>query len=119
MNSPLILTLLLVSLILLSAVFSATETAFISLSRIRLRHLREDKVRGAEHVFRLVSKIDSLLATILFCNNMVNTAIAAIAAVVWVDFIGPEWGVLASTVSVTLVLLILCETTPKIYATRN
>lgn len=104
---------------MLSAFFSAVETAFISLNKIRLRHLREDGVKGSEHVFLLVSRMDTLLATILLCNNMVNTAIAAIAALIWVYFLGPQWGVLGSTISVTLILLIFCETTPKIYATRS
>jgi len=119
MDSPIVLTILLAVLIVLSAVFSGTEAAFIALNKIRLRHLREKKTRGADRVQRLVSRMDELITTILVCNNLVNTALAAIGAVIFVRILGPEWGVLASTIVVTLVLLIFCETTPKIFATDH
>jgi len=119
MTSPIVLTILLVVLVLLSAIFSGTEAAFIALNKIRLRHLREKKTRGAERVYRLTSHMEEVITTILVCNNLVNTAIAAIAAVIFVRALGPEWGILASTIVVTIVLLIFCETTPKIFATRH
>ena len=103
----------------LSGLFSATEAAFLALNKIRLRHMRDKKMRGAEHVHRLTSRMEEVITTMLFCNNMVNTAIAAIGAVIFVQWLGPQWGVFFSTVVVTLFLLIFCETTPKIYATRH
>lgn len=81
--------------------------------------MRDKKMRGAEHVHRLSTRMEEVITTILVCNNMVNTAIAAIGAVVFVQWFGPQWGVLFSTVVVTVVLLIFCETTPKIFATRH
>lgn len=119
MTSPVILAILLVSLFLLSAIFSGSEAAYISINKIRLRHLREKKARGAEHVYHLISHMDELITTILVCNNLVNTAIVAIATTIFVRYLGPEWGILASTVVVTVVLLIFCETTPKIFSTQH
>ncbi len=111
--------LLLIFLMVMSAIFSATEAAFLGINKIRLRHMRDKKARGAEHVHRLTGRMEEVITTILVCNNMVNTAIAAIGAVVFIRWFGPEWGVFFSTVVVTILLLIFCETTPKIFATRH
>jgi putative hemolysin len=119
MGSPLFLSITLVILVILSAIFSGTEAAYISLNKVRLRHLIEKKKRGAEHVYRLVSHMDELITAILICNNLVNTAIATITAVMFVGILGPERGVLVSTLVATIVLLVVCETTPKIYATNH
>jgi putative hemolysin len=114
-----LLGLTLVFLMVLSALFSATEAAFLAINKIRLRHMRDKKARGAEHVHRLTGKMEEVITTILVCNNLVNTAIAAIGAVVFVKWFGPQLGIFFSTVVVTVVLLIFCETTPKIFATRH
>ncbi|MFT5208046.1 MAG: putative hemolysin [Candidatus Omnitrophota bacterium] len=119
MESKLFLLILLFILFILSAIFSGAEAAYISINKIRLRHMREQKKKGAEHIWRLVLRMEEVITTILVCNNLVNTAIAAIVAILFVDMFGPHWGILLSTVAVTLTLLIFCETTPKIYATHN
>lgn len=109
----------LVILMAVSAFFSASEASYLALNRIRLRHLREKHVRGADRVYRLIGRLDELITTVLVCNNLVNTAIAAIASVFFVELFGTKWGVLLSTFAVTFLLIIFCETTPKIYATRH
>ena len=62
--------------LLLSAFFSSSETAFISLQRIRLEHMVDTKVKGAGRVLRMIQQPEKLLSTILLGNNFVNTAAA-------------------------------------------
>jgi putative hemolysin len=109
---------LLILCLLLSAFFSSSETAFISLQRIRIEHLVDTKVRGAKLVARLVERPEKLLSTILLGNNFVNTAAAALATFLAVSLWGEE-GILIATVVITIVLLIFCETTPKTIATQH
>jgi len=109
---------LLILCLLLSAFFSTSETAFVSLQRIRLQHLVNTKVRGAKQVARMMEKPERLLSTILLGNNFVNTAAAALATFLAISIWG-EQGILIATIVVTIVLLIFCETTPKTIATRH
>jgi putative hemolysin len=102
----------------LSAFFSGSETAFISLQKVRVQSLIDNKVRGAKLVSRMIDKPEKLLSTILLGNNFVNTAAAALATALAIKF-WPEHGVLISTIVVTVLLLIFCETTPKTIATRH
>ncbi len=102
----------------LSAFFSSSETAFISLQRIRIRHLADTGVAGADEVAKITERPERLLTTILLGNNFVNTAAAALGTLLVVAILGPGWGVLIATVAVTLILLIFCEIAPKILATR-
>jgi len=104
--------------LLLSAFFSSSETAFISLQRIRLEHLVSTKVKGAGLVARMTERPEKLLSTILLGNNFVNTAAAALATVLAVS-IWKEWGALIATIGITVVLLVFCETTPKTIATQH
>jgi putative hemolysin len=110
--------ILLIVCLLLSAFFSSSETAFISLQKVRVQQLIDNKVRGARLVSRMIEKPEKLLSTILLGNNFVNTAAAALATALAIKF-WPEHGVLISTIVVTVLLLIFCETTPKTIATRH
>lgn len=106
--------------LILSAFFSASETAFSSLSRARLLHLQKTGRRGVGRVSRLIQRPERFLATVLLSNNLVNTAAAALATVLVVEIVGnPSVSVLISTIGVTLVLLIFCETLPKTIAWRR
>lgn len=78
----------------------------------------EKQVRGARRIWNLVSRMDELITTVLICNNLVNAAIASITTIIYVRFLGPEWGIVASTVTASVVLIVFCETTPKIFATK-
>ncbi len=109
---------LLIACLILSAFFSSSETAFISLQRIRIEQMVNTKVRGAKRVANMVGQPEKLLSTILLGNNFVNTAAAAIATFLAVSLWG-EQGILIATIVVTIVLLIFCETTPKTIATRH
>ncbi len=104
--------------LLLSAFFSSSETAFVSLQRIRVEHLVETEVKGARRVARMIKRPEKLLSTILLGNNFVNTAAAALATVIAVSIWG-EQGILIATIGVTILLLVFSETTPKTIATHH
>ena len=105
-------------LVVLSAYFSATETAFSSLNRIRLKSLAEGGDKKAALALSLEENYDKLLSTILIGNNIVNIASASIATVVFVAFLG-DLGVTVSTVVMTVVVLIFGEISPKSLAKQN
>ena len=103
--------------LILSAFFSASETAFAALPKARLLHLTKTGRSGASRVSNLIHRPERFLATVLLSNNLVNTAAAALATVLIVEMIGnPTMSVLISTIGVTLILLIFCETLPKTIA---
>jgi len=104
--------------LLLSAFFSSSETAFISLQRIRVEHMVNTKVKGAERVARMIQRPERFLSTVLLGNNLVNTAAAALATVLAISVWG-ERGILIATIGVTILLLVFSETTPKTIATQH
>jgi len=106
-------------LVILSFFFSASETAMIGLSKIRLRHMLQQGVRHAQNVQRLVVKLDKVIAAILIGNNLVNIAVSSIVTGIFVQIYGYRWGVAVSTFVTTLVLLIFCEVTPKILSAKH
>lgn len=79
----------------------------------------EQKKRGAQRVYGLISRMDKLIATILVGNNLVNTGIAAIATYMLTKIFGPGHGLLIATFLATLVIVIFGELTPKIMATNH
>lgn len=116
LDSPLMQLILLVVLLWCSAYFSAMETALMSLGRLRVRHLVDEGVKGALRVEKLLSNPSRLLGTILIGNNMVNIAATSIATVIAVDYFGEGTGFGIATISMTLIVLIFGEITPKTYA---
>jgi len=102
-----------------SAFFSSAETAFMSLQRMRVKHMVESNVMGADKVAMMIERPERLLATVLLCNNFVNVAAAALGTMVAVSLFGDQAGLLAATIGVTILLLIFAEVTPKTFATRH
>ena len=98
--------------LLLSAYFSATETAFSSASTTRLKTLAEKGNANAALACRLLEQYDRLLSTILIGNNIVNIATASIGTVLFVHHYG-DAGATISTVVVTVVVLIFGEISPE------
>lgn len=98
--------------ILMSAYFSATETAFSSLNAIRIKVLADSGNRRAKLTARLADDYDKLISTILIGNNIVNIAVSSIATLLFVKFYG-DIGATYSTVAVTILVLIFGEITPK------
>jgi putative hemolysin len=109
----------LIGLLVLSAFFSAAEAALISVNKVRVRHLMEQKKRGAARVYRVISRMDKLIATILVCNTLVNTAIASISTLILTDIFGEQNGLLIATFAITGILVVFGELTPKILATNH
>ena len=104
--------LFLLLLILFSAYFSATETAFSSLNRIKLKNSAQSGNKRAQQVLFLCDKYDKLLSTILIGNNIVNIMSTSIATALFV-FYFPQNGVAISTIVMTVVVLIFGEIMPK------
>ena len=104
--------IILIVLILFSAYFSATETAFSSLNRIKLKNMAQDGNRRAKKTLLLCEKYDKLLSTILIGNNIVNIMSTSIATALFVALLA-EKGVAVSTVVMTVVVLIFGEIVPK------
>lgn len=106
------LLIVLIVLLLLSAYFSATETAFSSLNRLRLKNLASGGNSRAAKVLAMVDEYDKLLSTILIGNNIVNIVMASLATVLFVRYYGNA-GVTISTIVMTVLVLIFGEITPK------
>jgi len=111
-NESIFYVILLVVLILLSAYFSATETAFSTINRIRLKNMVGSGSKKAKLVLDLSEDYDKILSTILIGNNIVNIASASIATVIFVERFGDS-GVTISTIVMTILVLIFGEISPK------
>ena len=109
----------LVVLVLLSAFFSSSETAFTSVNRVRLHTLEADGVKWAKRVGKMADAYDKLITTILIGNNIVNIVASSLATILFVDLIGGSKGVTVSTVVMTLAVLIFGEITPKTIAKEH
>ena len=117
---PLPLILIFIFLLaLLSFFFSASETAIIGLSKIRLRNMIAKGIKRAQHIQRLVNNLDKFIVAILVGNNFVNIAISAIVTGIFVSIFGYRWGILIATFATTFFVLIFCEITPKIIAIKH
>ena len=99
-------------LILMSAYFSATETAFSSLNRTRLKTMAEKGSKRAVLACRLSESYDKLLSTILIGNNIVNITASTVGTVLFTKLYA-AYGPTVSTVVLTLVVLIFGEISPK------
>ncbi len=107
-----------VALVIFSAFFSATETAFSTLNRVRIKTMAENGDFRAQRVLSLSDRYDNLLSTILVGNNIVNIGLASIATVFFVNLIGSE-GATVSTAVITVVVLIFGEISPKSLAKES
>lgn len=118
MDSSAGLIIWLVILILCSAYFSATETAFSSLSRIRLKNLAAEGSKKATMALKLSENYDKLLSSILIGNNVVNITASSLATVLFIKYF-PVYGVTASTIVMTILVLIFGEISPKSLAKES
>ncbi len=106
---------LLTVLLLLSAFFSGSETALMSLNRYQLRHKVREGHRGARLAEKLLERPDRLIGLILLGNNLVNFSAASLVAIIAFK-LGGEPGVALGAVLLTLVVLVFSETAPKTLA---
>lgn len=105
--------------VVMSAYFSATETAFSSLNRIRVKNMAEKGDKKAALVLRLADGYDSLLSTILIGNNIVNIGATSLTTVLFVKMLGEDAGASMSTIVTTVVILIFGEVSPKSIAKES
>jgi putative hemolysin len=120
-NTDVIYVVLFFVCLLFSAFFSSSETAFISLQKLRLKHLaRTDHADSdaAKKVATIAEKPERFLATVLVGNNLVNTAAAALVTILVASVLTEGQAVLVTTIGVTIVLLIFGEVFPKIVGAR-
>ena len=123
MNSDIVSLIIILICVMLSAYFSATETSFTSLNRIRMKNMAEKGDKRAELVLKLLENFDKLLSTILVGNNIVNNVATTIGAVLFIHLIDEVTGPTVSAIVLTVVILIFGEVSPKSlakeFAARN
>ena len=112
------LSVLLFVLILASAFFSASETSMMAINRYRLKSLTAKNNHQAKRVEKLLKNIDYLIGGILLGNNFVNILAASIATLLAIKLWG-EGSVILASLTLTVIILIFAETTPKTYAVKN
>lgn len=105
----------LVLLIGCSAFFSGSETGLMTINRYRLRHRAKSGDKAAQRVSKLLERPDRLIGIILLGNNFVNILASSLATVVAIYFMG-ETGIVASTVAMTIIVLVFGEVAPKTLA---
>lgn len=109
---------IIIILIFLSSFFSASETAFSSVNKIRLRNYANQGNKNAARALKIVNNFDKALTTILIGNNIVNIASASLATIVFTDALGAD-SVGFATVVMTLIVLTFGEIIPKSFAKEN
>ncbi len=112
--------IILIVLIFLSAFFSASETAYTSANKIRLRSKAENGKKSAARALKIIEKYDKTLTTILIGNNIVNILTSSLATVMFISLLNnADTGSIVSTAVVTVVVLIFGEIIPKTLAKNH
>lgn len=119
-GSLLPLWIALLTLILLSAYFSSTETAFSSFNHVRMKSMAQNGDKSAKLVLKISEDFDKLISTILIGNNIVNITATSISGLIFAELIKEEdLAVTVSTVFMTVIVLIFGEITPKSLAKQS
>lgn len=112
---------ILLVLLLLSAFFSASETAITSINKLRMRSLADDNVRGAKNALKLIEDLSNTLRALLISSNIVKISASALSVTITLDIWGYGWIGLATAiltvVILTVVILIFGIITPKTIST--
>lgn len=119
MNIELVYVFIIVALIICSSFFSMSETAFTSASQFRLKRMALDGDKKAQNALNILENYDEFLTTVLVGNNIVNIAGTSLATIVFSFMLGAETGAVASTVVMTITVLIFGEITPKTIAKKS
>ena len=120
MNStdPTVLWVLLIILLILSAFFYGSETGMMALNRYRLKH-QQKKSSGDRRAAKLLKRPDRLIGLILIGNNAVNILAAIIANMLAIIYVGEAAAPWVATASLTILVLVFSEVTPKTIAAQN
>lgn len=119
MDSSLIWKLAIVLVMMtFSAIFSATETAYSTVNKLRLKNYESQGNKKAGKALKLANRFDDVITAVLIGNNIVNIGTSSVATVIFCDFFGDS-GAAISTIVVTILVLIFCEVLPKSYAKKN
>ena len=119
MDTALAISLLAIfALLLLSALFSGSETALTAVSRARVHHLARKGNKRAKAVSWLIGRREQLIGSILLGNNLVNILASALATSALIAIVGPA-GVAYATLAMTILIVIFAEILPKTYAIRH
>ena len=118
MTSDIIMGIVIAILVLLSAFFSATETAFSFVNKIRIQHSVDNGNKKAKNALYIIENFDNALTTILICNNIVNLSCSSIATVLCLNLFG-DMGSAIATGATTLLVLTFGEVIPKCLAKEH
>ena len=110
--------LLVICMMVFSALFSSTETAYSSVNKLRLKNYEAQGNKKAKKALKLANKFDEVLTAVLIGNNIVNIATSSVSTLVFMSFFGSN-GAAISTIVITILVLVFCEVIPKSYAKRN
>lgn len=117
-STALVYMAILFFLLMLSAFFSGTETAFFATNKIKIRHMAENGNRQAIITRRLLDQPGRLISTVLVGNNIVNIGATALATTIAVNFFGDKGAGIATGI-MTVLVLVFGEVTPKTLAARR
>lgn len=117
-NSDLWKIVLIIVMMVFSALFSSTETAYSSVNKLRLKNYEAQGNKKATTALRLANKFDEVLTAVLIGNNIVNIAMSSLSTLLFVSIFG-DGGAGISTAVITVLVLIFGEVLPKSYAKRN
>ncbi len=107
-------------LLILSGIFSGSETAMMAANRYRLRHAAQNGHRGAKLAVALLAKTDKLLGLILLGNTLLNAAAATLTGYIALALFGEsKWALEIGTLSITFALLVVSEISPKVICARH
>jgi len=117
-NSDIGKIILVIVMMIFSALFSSTETAYSSVNKIRLKNYESQGNKKASRALKLANRFDDVLTAVLIGNNIVNIATSSVSTLLFVSILGKN-GAVISTAVITVLVLIFCEILPKSYAKRN
>lgn len=110
--------ILVIVMMIFSALFSSTETAYSSVNKLRLKNYESQGNKKATKALKLANRFDDVLTAVLIGNNIVNIATSSVSTLIFIDLIGSK-GPAVSTIIVTILVLTFCEVLPKSYAKKN
>ncbi len=117
-GDSIIMIIVMIILTGMSGYFSATETAFSTFNRIRLKNMASNGDKRAENVINLSENYDKIITTVLIGNNIVNITLSTISTVLFMKYFA-DMGATLSTVIITIIVLIFGEISPKMIASEN